>query len=197
MSSRTGAYTNRMGVTFYLHAGKTKTGKPRFFVAKNVGAGALDALPAGFEFTESINGVVSVRRIPAGGPVVPPRDLDLARAEVSRHTHLSRYRADVVKGEIVIFEPSGGLSPVDLSTISGRLRLGLRASGRWAEDLQRRVRYAPVMKFVPAGDGRYAVHRMTYRGHGGWSWPLADGALEPLLAKYVRHIGTDRFFDLM
>lgn len=53
------SYTNLRGVTFYLHAGTTETGKPRYFVAKTVGPGALTAVPAGFELTESINGVGS------------------------------------------------------------------------------------------------------------------------------------------
>lgn len=52
---------NRRGDTYYLHTGTTKKRKPRYFVAKTVGAGALEALPEGFELTESINGVGSVR----------------------------------------------------------------------------------------------------------------------------------------
>ena len=54
----------------------------------------------------------------------------------------------------------------------------------------------PVMRFAPAAGGEYALHRMTYRGRGGWSWPLAHGELAGLLRKYVPLIGTDEFFDL-
>jgi len=43
-------HTNRHGVAFHLHQGKTKTGKPKYYVAKTVGAGALAEMPAGFEF---------------------------------------------------------------------------------------------------------------------------------------------------
>ena len=96
-----------------------------------------------------------------------------------------------------LFEPSGALSPGDLAVMADRFGLGFGASGRLAADLTRRVRYAPVMKFVPVGDGGYAVHRMTYRGMGGWSWPLAHGALADVLTKYIRHIATERFFDLL
>lgn len=59
-------------------------------------------------------------------------------------------------------------------------------------------RYDPVMKFVPAEEpGHYAVHRMTYRGEGGWSWPLTIGPLQKLLKKYLKHVGTEEFFELM
>jgi hypothetical protein len=48
------AHTNRLGVTYYLHEGKTKTGKPRYFTARKIGDGALAAMPAGYEFSESL-----------------------------------------------------------------------------------------------------------------------------------------------
>jgi hypothetical protein len=34
-------HTNRMGDTYYLHEGKTKTGEPRYFFAKSAREGAL------------------------------------------------------------------------------------------------------------------------------------------------------------
>lgn len=56
------AYTNRD--TFFLHEGKTKTGKPRYFFAKTIREGAITEMPAGFEVTESVSAVVSVRPTP-------------------------------------------------------------------------------------------------------------------------------------
>lgn len=53
-ASPTVSYTNRKGQVYYLHAGKTKTGKRRYFVAKTIGAGALAELPAGFEIRPSL-----------------------------------------------------------------------------------------------------------------------------------------------
>jgi len=57
------------------------------------------------------------------------------------------------------------------------------------------ARYQPVMKFKKTSDG-YAVYRMTYSGHGGWSYPLHSDKLDTLARKYVRHVGTDEFFEL-
>jgi len=189
------AYTNRRGETYYLHAGTTKTGKPRYFVAKTISAGALAVLPAGFEIVESINGVVSVRRVDPEGPTIPAPDLDLVRKELARHQHLGLHRADVVKGEIVVFEPVGGLTPELLASgdLAGLLGTPLRLL-RPRPDIEKRIRYTPVMKFVPADPG-YAVHRMTYRGDGGWSWPLDRGKLAKLVAKYLPHVGTEKFFQ--
>lgn len=107
---RTLSYRNRRGQVYYLHAGETKTGKRRYFVAKSIGEGALAELPVGFEIVESINGVVSVRRVDPDAPRVPDTDLSRVRSELAKHPHLRRHRADAVKGEIIVFEPIGGIS---------------------------------------------------------------------------------------
>ena len=60
--SRALSYTNRLGATFYLHDGQTKTGKPRYFVAKTIREGALAVMPEGYEFSESINGACRSER---------------------------------------------------------------------------------------------------------------------------------------
>ncbi len=90
-ASRTLSYTNRMGAIFYLHEGQTKTGKPRYFVAKTIRNGALAAMPEGYEFSESINGVVSVRKMTSGAITIPETDLAMIRAELTRHQHLGRH----------------------------------------------------------------------------------------------------------
>jgi hypothetical protein len=190
------AYTNRRGQTYYLHAGTTKTGKPRYFVAKTVGAGALTVVPAGFEIVESVNGVVSVRRVDLDAPSIPAPDLEMVRNEFARHQHLALHRADVVRAEIVVFEPLGGLTPELIASgdLAGRLGIPLRLFGP-RPDLEKRMRYSPVMKFVPSDHG-YAVHRMTYRGAGGWSSPLDYGQLAKLVVRYVPRVGTEQFFQI-
>jgi hypothetical protein len=190
-------YTNRHGSTYYVHEGKTKTGKPRYFVAKTIGEGARPTLPDGFEFAESVNGVVSVRKVDASAPRIPEADLAIVRTEMARHRHLRHHRVEAVKGEIVVFEPSGGISLEDLaaaSSIFGALPHSFEAQ---LAKLSPGTRFAPVMKFVPQEDrGSYAVHRMTYRGRGGWSWPLGLGPLPELARRYLKAVGTEDFFEL-
>ena len=179
------SYTNRFGDTYYLHQGRTKTGKVRYFAAKTLREGALSTMPENFEFSESINGVVSMRRIDPSAASIAEVDVGLARTEMARHPHLQYYRIEAVKDEIVVFEPIGG-TPPDWGMV---FALG---------SLRRRVRYDPVMKFVSHPERRtYSVHRMTYRGNGGWSWPLASGSLHELLRRFLACVGTDEFFELL
>ncbi len=189
------SYTNRRGDTYYLHAGTTKTGKPRYFVAKTIGDGALDTVPAGFEIVESINAVVSVRRVDPHAPEVPDTDLACVRAELAKHPRLRRHRVDAVKGEILVFQPIGGLDDEVLERMIATFqRTAAQAKAEQAR-LDEHVRYDPVLRFVPDG-GAYAIERMTYRGRGGWSYAFDHGPIDRLARKYVKTLGTDAFFDL-
>ena len=202
------------GVTYYLHEGRTKTGKPRYLVKKTiqgVGDGEEDGkagkgvavplkeMPEGYEFSESINGVVSVRRVDSAATRanarIPEADVKAVRAEVARHAHLRRCKVTVDKGSIVIHEAQGGVPPELLRELMG-MGSGMGMGGALA-GLGSGARYEPVMRFESDDTGTYAVFRMTYRGDGGWSYPLAAGPLNTLLRRYVRHIGTDGFYELM
>ena len=114
-----------------------------------------------------------------------------------RHGHLHGHRIEVIKGEIVVFEParmsSDWMSEVALPLFKAPEGPELRGGRtRW------RVRYSPVMKFVPLGERNgYSVYRMTYRGGEGWSWPLASGSLHELLKQFLGCVGTDEFFELL
>lgn len=186
-------YKNRMGDTYYLHEGTTKTGKPRYFFAKATRAGALATMPKGLEVCESINGVVSVRRKIAGASPVPDGDVKVVELAVGRHPHLRGYMVRALGNAVVVFEPYP--RPDDLQDIAQRLGGADRAPA-FIEDRLKKAQFAPVMKFERDAKG-YSVFRMTYRGKGGWSWPLATGKLPELAKKFVRHINTDEFFELM
>jgi len=187
------AHTNRMRVTYYLHEGRTKTGKPRYVFTKTVGPEALAEMPDGFEVSESINAVVSVRRKNPGAVVAPEEDRKAVETVVGRHAHLRGYVVRAVGNAVVIFEPRP--RPDELRDLAQRLGNTPRALG-YVEDQMKKAQYAPVMKFEPEGAG-YVAFRMTYRGNGGWSWPLRTGKLLDLARRFVGSIGTEEFFDLM
>ena len=186
-------HENRMGVTYYLHEGRTKTGKPRYFFAKTSGEGARSEMPEGFEVSESINGVVSVRRKTTGAPGAPDEDVKVVEDAVRRLPHLQGYMVRAQGSAIVIFEPHP--RPSELRDLAQRHGAFYRAAS-FVEERMKKAQYAPIMKFECEGDG-YVALRMTYRGKGGWSWPLGAGKLRGLAMKFVPSIGTEAFFDLM
>ncbi len=195
-ASSTLAHTNRFGRTYYLHEGRTKTGKPRYCVRKTIGDGALANMPSGFEFVESLNGVVSVRRVDTSEKAIPAVDVGLVTAELSKHEHLSDHVVDVRKDAILICEPIGRMSPRELETTAQQLRLDPALLQRIT--LEKPSRFEPVMKFerTHSSVAPYVVFRMTYRGDGGWHL-LSTGELSELVRGYVRHIETDEFYELL
>jgi hypothetical protein len=191
-------YANRHGVPWYLHQGTTKTGRPKYYVAKSVGLGALVEMPAGFEFSESVNGVVSVRRVDNSPKLVADADVELVKSELARHRHLRHHRVEVTKVEIVIYEPTGAMSDDELRETARIHGLPPEVFEQRMADLWARRRCQPVMCFLAstAEPGEYAVQRMRYRGEGGWSYPLAHGPLVKLVRNFVPRVGTQRFFEL-
>ncbi len=130
-------------------------------------------------------------------PKIPDTDLERVRAELARHHHLRHHRVDSRTGEIVVYEPIGVLASNAIAQLASALYMCPEdLESRLAGD-QSRTRYDPVMKLVRQEPGLYSVHRMTYRGDGGWSWPLAVGPLSKLTEKYIKHVGTEEFFELL
>jgi len=150
-------------------------------------------MPDGFTVSESINGVVSVRREDPSAAVVPEEDVRAVETVVGRHSHLRGYCVRAVGNAVVIFEPHP--RPNELREFAQRLGNTHRALG-FVEERMGKAQYVPVMKFEPEGAG-YVAFRMTYRGKGGWSWPLRSGKLCDLARKFVASIGTEEFFDLV
>jgi len=57
-------YINRKQKTFYLHQGKTKTGKSKYHFSMKAEGDLEDAIPEGFEIYENPNAQVFLRKIP-------------------------------------------------------------------------------------------------------------------------------------
>jgi hypothetical protein len=194
------SHRTRRGVTYYLHRGTTKTGKPRYFFAKSIGDGALAEMPAGYEVAESVNGVVTVRKGTAGSPF-PAADVTLIRDALERDPQLRQYLVESKGGAIVVHEPERGGGPTagELAGLARELGVTTFQLASHFARTAKTISYTPMMKFERAfvGDtGQYLAYRMTYRGRGGWH-SLSHGPLATLVKKYVPHLGRQSFFDLI
>jgi hypothetical protein len=61
------SFTNKRGVTYFLHSRvtKTKTGKTQtlYFFAKEKKAGVLEAVPMGYKVAETVNGLPVLKKV--------------------------------------------------------------------------------------------------------------------------------------
>ena len=193
-------YTNRKGVTFYLGRGVTKTGKPRYFFARDPDKGApVEAIPEGCEILESVNGVVSLAK--ARPALIRSEELAFVQAAVAVHPKSGNYRVDV-KGElIVVYEREGADPDLVARDLAGSLDLPFAfLAARMRESFDQSARFTPVLRFILADEAKrtFYVERWCYLGSiDDWVNIGAAGQLSRWVKQTVPKLGTDAFFELM
>ncbi len=208
------AYTNRKGVTYYLHRAVTRSGAPRYFFAREPGPGPqgepVEEVPPGYQIVESVNGVVSLaRERPAE---ILPEEVELVEAAIRRHPKAGNYRVSVRGRRIVVHERVGP-DAEELAAQLGGLGFGVRTLAerlreRVEADLDRHAQFAPVLRFTlltprsmagveSAGERRFGVERWCYLGRiDGWLDLYREEPLEALVRDTVPTLGTDAFYEL-
>jgi len=95
-------YTNRKDVTYYLCQGVTKTGKPRYFFARENKDNGVEHIPEGYSILESVNGIVSVSKTQVSQ--LSEDEINVVKAAVARHPNCQKYRVHLRPTRIEIHE---------------------------------------------------------------------------------------------
>lgn len=186
------SYTSRKRKAWYLFEGRTKLGKPRYFLTQetsNASATRLDAVPAGYEVFEKPNGQVFCRKHLA--VLISDEEVLLVEKELAKR----QLKNCVVerKGKDLIVHEGQGME------LSGGLAMLFLGRPKEFEQLQETSRhYMPVLQFRLSDKEKrlFALSRWCFRGSiDGWIF-LAEGKLPELAKKFVRHIGKESFYEL-
>ena len=180
---------------YFLHIGKTKTGKPRYWMAQNSESNLAESVPEGYEIYERPGGMLFVRKIPktpilphelqyvqdqltpVNNQVVDPLEAEFCAyvrtlsVEAQRYLEINRtrYEAEIRNKEIIIYEVS-------------------RGDGR------------PIMKFELFNEEsrEYLAYRWCFKGRiDDWMSIGYSGQLQDLASKYCPALGTDKFYELL
>lgn len=172
------AYTNRHGVTLYLHAGPGYD-EPLVF-REGIAEGALDAVPDGFAVYEDPNG--RVRLVLEADDLVTDAHVQMVRAALES-TPYADYGVEVVAEAIVILQPDW--TRAELARLLDR-----PATALTADEIRDNTHYAPIMRLEPslAIDGHYSLMRMEFEPIPGWSAPLLEGPLDQVAARIESHL---------
>jgi hypothetical protein len=191
-------YTNRKGVTYYLCQGATKTGKPRYYFAREPQGDPLEQIPEGYTISESGNGIVSL--VKARPAQILPDKVAAVESAVRRHPKSRNYRVGIKQNRIEVYERVGpevdDLAPIFREF--GVMEPGLteRLQARLDQDAQ----FKPEMRFVlvDAEQRVFQAQRMCYRGSidGFINLHGELGPVEELARRLVPALGTDEFFEL-
>ena len=191
-------YTNRKGHTYYLCQGLTKTGKLRYYFAREPKEGSPDQIPDGYRISESVNGVVSlVKDHPQ--PILP-QEVANVEAVLARHPRSRDYRIALKNNQIVIYERLGP-DIETLSTIFGKFSAfqSDTVKMRLREQLDKMARFSPILRFIliDPEERKFTAERWSYLGDiDDWIDIGESGKLEKLARRLIPKLGTDDFFEL-
>jgi hypothetical protein len=191
-------YTNRKDITYYLCQGVTKTGKVRYYFARQPKDGSPDQIPEGYRISESVNGVVSLVKDRA--QLILPQEIASVEAVLARHPKGHEYRVAIKNNQIVIYERLGP----DVETLSAIFaKLGPFPSDMvkklLQEQLDKTARFSPIMRFIllDPEDRKFKSERWSYLGDiDDWIDIGESGKLGYLARRLIPKLGTDDFFEM-
>src|SRR3990172_311968 len=139
-------YINRKGLTYHLCRGVTKTGKPRYYFAREPKDEPVEQIPEGYTIRESVNGVVSlVKNRPAQ---ILPEEVAAVETVLVRHPKKRNYRVNVRPSRIEIYELAG---PDPDHLLAGLGQAGLLFSGaadKIRATLDQHAQFTPILRFT-------------------------------------------------
>jgi hypothetical protein len=197
-------YKNRIGKTYYLREGKTKTGKPRyFFSSKQHGKGEeVEHIPEGYEIYEHPeNAQVFLRK------KRPQLITDIEKQLVKRYVQTlrgsKRYLLDCQDDCITVYESNADIG--DLKSIFSHfmqdapIRPGITVDDAVSTLVSSVDRYYTAMlrfRLVDKEERKFMAERFCFRGSiDDWIHLGGPDDLKELARRYIGLLGTDKFFD--
>jgi len=189
-------YTNRKGVTYYLCQSATKTGKPRYYFAREPRGTPVEQVPEGFRISESANGRVSLERDRPSQ--ILPAEVAAVEAAIAYHPQPRDYHVGVKRDWIEISERIGPNADELAAALGGSLGLLPGALDQLRNELETHGRFAPALRFCLIDDERrtFAVERWCSLGSiDDWIDVGLSGPLDRLVEPAVARLGDDSFYE--
>jgi hypothetical protein len=190
-------YINRKGKIYYVHQGKTKTGKPKYYLSMKSEGNLVDSMPPEFEIYENpINAHVVLRRcLPK---LITDDEINIVEQGLKKLTKLDHYIIDCKKNIISIYT-------VDQDVEALRETLELYNQNQQKdlsiEDLLKQtLSYSEHLQFILEDHEKriFITKRYCYLGSiDDWIEIGSPDTLENQVKKYVKHLGQDSYFELI
>lgn len=186
-------YINRRGDTYYLHEGKTRTGKPKYFFSMKKDGVLVDSIPAEYEIYENPNAQVFLRKVPP--QIFTDEEIALVENGITKHVKLIDFKIDIKGNKISVFLPNQDIDSLKQTFAA----FGQRSDYKLNQFLKRILTYSPMMRFVLNDERKrvFQVERMCFLGSiDDWIFLDESDNLAQLVRKYGKHLGKESFFDL-
>jgi hypothetical protein len=188
-------YTNAKEQTYFLHQGRTKTGKPTYYFSLKREGHLADSIPDGFEIYENPNAQVFLRRIPP--QLITDEERQIVVDGMRRYASVEAYRIDVKGKAIVIYladQDSDALARIFRDSPSSA-----EEKARIMTVLRQQLHYSPLLQFILADEQRrcFWPQRYCFRGSiNDWIGIGLPDTLSNVVKTYVKHPGKESSFEL-
>ncbi len=187
-------WKNRREDVYYLHEGRTKTGKPKYFFSRSDKRMIVDNIPDGYEIYENPNAQVFLRKKLAS--LIKDEELDLVERSVRQYADLKNFIVDRKERTMTVFLPDQ-----DLEDLKAELqRFALISTEKLNDVFEKSLTYSPMLRFsLESEDQReFLVQRYCFLGSiDDWIYLESSSSLKDMVKKYCKHLGKESFFDLM
>ena len=99
-------HVNRKRDTYYLHAGTTRTGKPRYWFSKSTEGDLVGSIPEGYEVYENPDAQVFLRK--ALHRFITDHEVAVVREGLRKNAQGRHCKADVREKHIVVYYSERG-----------------------------------------------------------------------------------------
>jgi uncharacterized protein (UPF0297 family) len=191
---------NRRGDVYLLQAGRTKTGKSRYYFGRRLTGDPVPEVPAGYEVFESPErGQVYLRRQRA--TCIAATEREIVAEGIRDVSNVEHFVVDVEEDCLVVYLPTKSVNEVNelVCFLAGPQALQVPRFREARDQVVRESRYEKMMRFLLL-DPQHRVfdaERWCFRSfHNGWIHIGGPAPLSDLIEQYAEHLGEDSFYEL-
>jgi hypothetical protein len=193
-------YCNRRGDVYLLQAGRTRTGKPCYYLGRKLTGEPVDEIPAGYEVFESPERGQVYLRIRRPTCIAPDERKTVAEG-IRRASKVDHFIVDVEKDSLVVYLPTQTVDEVNklVRMLAGPDALEVPRLRDARDRLIRKSAHEKMMRFQLLDTQRrlFHVERWCFRSsRDGWLHLAGPAPLSDLVEHYAEHLGEESFYEL-
>lgn len=201
-------HCNRRGDVYFLQAAKTRTGKRRYYFARQLTGEPIDDVPPGYEVHEAPRyGQVYLRKELL--TCIAPGEREIVADGVRLFSEVSHFIVDVEEDCLVVYVPTISDDKLDslVRHLAGPDALQIPRYRAARDQFVRELEHEKALRFQYCGDQQrlFLVERWCACGADEWCSREADGGwiylggpapLVGLVDDFVERLGKESFHEL-
>jgi hypothetical protein len=183
-----------------LQAGKTRTGKPRYYFGRKLTGEPVEEVPAGYEVFESPeSGQVYLRK--ERRTCIAPFEREMVAEGIRSLANVNHFIVDVEEDGLVVYLPTRSVTEVNAMVryLAGPDALQVPRFREARDQFVRESKHEKMMRFelLDSEQRLFHVERRCFRNsHDGWMHLGGPASLSDLVDRYAEHLGEESFYEL-